>query len=290
MKHKRNLKYFFSSLVCVFFLSAFSFLLAHTSLADYTYKPLESIPGFESAATDFPTFALNLYKFGIWVIGICALLMITVGGFMYLISAGNTSKMDSAKKIISDAILGLIIALGAYFLLFTINPDLVNVNITLKPLSGVGATSVSTGGNSTGASSGAGGTCQTVTTGVCTPDSLANTCFGSNAKLASSICMKESGGTEGIPSGMDKCQPGGEVVSWGLFQINISANKVNGLNCPSAFSKVYTASNHNCVIVNRSLYDQCVTAAKDSATNIATACSLSNGGSSWKSWANECGF
>lgn len=181
MKRNKIFKYWLSFFAIGFFgLMVFSFF-PKAALADYVYHPLELIPGFESATTDFPTFALNLYKFGIWIVGICALLMLTVGGFTYLISAGNTSKMDSAKKIITNAILGLIIALGAYFLLFVINPDLVNVNISLKPFSGSGASSVATGGNTTGNATGTTGGTTTTPSGNCnyqTPSAGQNVCAG----------------------------------------------------------------------------------------------------------------
>jgi hypothetical protein len=102
--------------------------------AQYTYTPMEKIPGFENA-TDFPNFLLALTKFGIWTVGIVALFMITVGGFMYMTSAGNTSRMDTAKKVIYDSLFGLIIALASWLLLFIINPDLVKVTLSIKPVS-----------------------------------------------------------------------------------------------------------------------------------------------------------
>ena len=151
MKLKTIRKYFLCFFAFSFLCLTVFFLFSHSTLADYKYTPLEHIPGFESAGSDFPAFVLGLYQFGIWVIGICAILMITVGGFMYLISAGNTSKMENAKKIITDALLGLIIALGAYFLLYTINPNLVNVTINIKPLTtGTGTTGVGTTGGKPG--------------------------------------------------------------------------------------------------------------------------------------------
>ena len=59
-------------------------------------------------------------------IGICAVLsvvMIVMGGVEYMTSELSHSK-EAGKEKIEHALLGLIIALGAYALLFTINPDL----------------------------------------------------------------------------------------------------------------------------------------------------------------------
>lgn len=101
--------------------------------AVYSYTPMENIPGFENVK-DFPAYVLSITKFAIWAVGIAALFMITVGGFMYMTAAGNTSRMDSAKKVIFDAVIGLIVVLSAWLLLYVINPDLVKVTISLIPM------------------------------------------------------------------------------------------------------------------------------------------------------------
>lgn len=135
-KTKKN----FLLVFCFLFLAFFLVPLVVT--ADYTYTPMENIPGFENIS-DFPDYLLAIYKFGIWTVGIVALFMITFGGFMYMTAAGNTSRMDSAKRVIFDAFYGLIVALAAWLILFVINPDLVKVNISLKA---VQAPSTSEGG------------------------------------------------------------------------------------------------------------------------------------------------
>ena len=49
---------------------------------------------------------------------------------MYLTSAGNTSAMGNAKGVITDAIIGLVLAISAWFLLNFINPDLLSGDLT----------------------------------------------------------------------------------------------------------------------------------------------------------------
>jgi hypothetical protein len=121
-----------TALIANFFLVSASFFPL-AALAAYTYNPMEPIPGF-GAVSDFPTYILNIYKFGIWTVGIAALLMISIGGFMYFTSAGNTAKLGQAKKVIFDALFGLIVALAAWLLLYVINPDLVKVSIKIVPV------------------------------------------------------------------------------------------------------------------------------------------------------------
>lgn len=67
-------------------------------------------------------------------IGICAVLamgMIVLGGLEYMTSELGSSK-ESGKKKITGALLGLVLALGSYALLNTINPDLLNTDINIE--------------------------------------------------------------------------------------------------------------------------------------------------------------
>ncbi|MDO8565747.1 MAG: hypothetical protein Q7S04_00995 [Candidatus Moranbacteria bacterium] len=101
-----------------------------TSAGGMKYVLLEKIPGLTNAdGSDLPKYIKAIYSTGLVVIVLSALFMLSVGGFMYLTSAGNTSAMGTAKEVIFDSIIGLVIALSAWLLLNVINPDLVNVTI-----------------------------------------------------------------------------------------------------------------------------------------------------------------
>lgn len=111
---------------------ASSFSLAQA--ANFDYKLLETFPGFFKAGdplSDLPLLLTSLYNLGIWLVGISALFMIVVGGFMYIASAGNKSTAGSAKSIITDALTGLVVALASWLFLYVINPDLVEINLSL---------------------------------------------------------------------------------------------------------------------------------------------------------------
>lgn len=125
------------------FIKLFAFVLSSLFLAvpllssaadEFNYTPLENIPGTATTSGDFYEYVQAIYKFGIWAVGIAALLMITIGGFMYITSAGNTASMGKAKGVITDAIIGIVLALTAYLLLYIINPDLVTIQ-RLSPIS-----------------------------------------------------------------------------------------------------------------------------------------------------------
>jgi hypothetical protein len=64
-------------------------------------------------------------------IGICAVLavvMILFGGIEYMTSELISSK-EAGKERIRNALLGLVLALGAWTILYTINPNLLNSDI-----------------------------------------------------------------------------------------------------------------------------------------------------------------
>ncbi len=69
-----------------------------------------------------------IIKLVMGIIGVLAVLMVVVGGIEYM-STVNLGEKEGARARITSAILGLLLALGAFLILKTINPDLVNVNI-----------------------------------------------------------------------------------------------------------------------------------------------------------------
>jgi len=126
-------KYFF--LFLFFFLSCGIFFLPYSvTSAGLQYTLLEKIPGFsDTSGSDLSGYILAIYNLGLAVVTLSAVFMISIGGFLYLTSAGNTSSMGTAKGIIFDAVIGLVIALSSWVLLNVINPDLVNVKIISLP-------------------------------------------------------------------------------------------------------------------------------------------------------------
>lgn len=68
-----------------------------------------------------------IYDYGIMVGGILAALMLMGGGLIWLTSGGDSGKVSKAKDIIAGSITGVVLLMGAYFILNTINPDLVEM-------------------------------------------------------------------------------------------------------------------------------------------------------------------
>ena len=116
--------------------------------AAFSYTPMEPIPG-TGTVNDLPGLLVAIYKFGLWAIGIAALLMISIGGFSYMTSAGNTSKAAVGKKMITDAIIGLILALIAALLFTVINPNITSVNLQITPVDVSNSSSTNASTNTT---------------------------------------------------------------------------------------------------------------------------------------------
>lgn len=237
----------------------------------------------------------KLYRFGIAAGALTLVFFIVLAGYFYL-SGGETSKAKG-KSIITAALVGMSILLLSYVLLRFINPNLAQFRTVQPPIFnaslpsceeiGYGENCMITSGASQGQVfyGGGGGTCSMAPSGSPgSVESLTNSCFGKFGaevvKHASIVAMRESNGNPALPVGAKACPgnrvarcAGGEIPVWGLFQINITVHKVNGLDCPKAFSNGWTCSK-GCTVVNPDLYNKCVSAVKNPQYNTAVACDI----------------
>ncbi len=72
------------------------------------------------------------YKLFISLVGILAVIMIMVGGFQWLLAAGNAQKISGAKTTIVSALMGLILALSSYTILYIVNPQILKLNLHIE--------------------------------------------------------------------------------------------------------------------------------------------------------------
>lgn len=81
------------------------------------------------------------YTFFCGVVGILAAVNIIWGGYKYITSFGNASRMSDAKDTIYSALFGIVLAVGAYIILYTINPNLVKFeSLNIKSISTIATT------------------------------------------------------------------------------------------------------------------------------------------------------
>jgi len=94
------------------------------------YEPLAPFPGVSSSGTTFQEYIPAVFNILIAVAGVLAVIMITIGGIQYM-STDSVYNKDSGRKTINAAIGGLLLALISWFILNTINPSLLNTDLTI---------------------------------------------------------------------------------------------------------------------------------------------------------------
>ncbi len=95
-----------------------------------------SFPGVNySTSTPPGTIVNGFYQFALLIGGILAFGAIVYGGVRYMTSAGNPSGQHEAKEWILSALIGIILLVGAYLILNTVNPNLTHLDLpTLQPV------------------------------------------------------------------------------------------------------------------------------------------------------------
>lgn len=95
------------------------------------YNLIEPLPGIQQVL-DFPDFISRFVPFLLAFAALAAFVQIVFGGILRATSGGNPTAIGDANDRIWQAILGLILALSAYLILYTINPDLVSLRFFPK--------------------------------------------------------------------------------------------------------------------------------------------------------------
>ena len=76
---------------------------------------------------------IHFYKWMVDSAVIIAIIMLMIGGIRYSLGAGS-DQIAGAKKMMTNALTGLVLLLSAYLVLFTVNPDLVSLQVPRLPL------------------------------------------------------------------------------------------------------------------------------------------------------------
>jgi hypothetical protein len=95
------------------------------------YVPLAEIEGFNDSG-DTPELGPLLqliFNWGIAIAVVLSIVMIILGGIQYMTIDSISGKSDGIRKI-QGALAGLILAVSSWLILRTINPQLINLDIT----------------------------------------------------------------------------------------------------------------------------------------------------------------
>lgn len=107
-----------------------------------SFIPEIPIPGlFEETPADgtlLGKYIRAIYVYFIWIVGILGVVMIIWGGVRWIGAAGNPGRIKEAKDVVTNAIIGIILALSSVVILNTINPAFLSLQgLDLKKVVGV---------------------------------------------------------------------------------------------------------------------------------------------------------
>lgn len=112
---KQNIKiYLYSSLFLVLLFGGI-FFISQNALAAPEFDPggnLQTATGL--GANDPQTIAITIINVILGLLSLFVLVMILFAGFMWMFSAGNSEKVNKARGILVNAIIGLAIVLASY--------------------------------------------------------------------------------------------------------------------------------------------------------------------------------
>lgn len=134
--NKKFLTTIIFSLFVVFVFATTALAAQHTGAQPKGYELLAPIPGSGIPAVaplgqgGLAKYLQSLFNLGLGIIIALAVVMIVIGGAQYL-STDAVSGKEGGKDKLWHAVQGLIIALGAFLILNTINPDILKLNLDL---------------------------------------------------------------------------------------------------------------------------------------------------------------
>ena len=137
-------------LILLLVVSGWLFVSASSALAQTDYQLLAPLPGYVKTTagnrTTASAYISGIFTLLIAVAGGLAVIMIIWGGIKYMSTDAIGGKSE-AKDTIQNAIWGLLLALGAYIILNTINTRLTDFNLNIERLpSGPSAGGTGVGG------------------------------------------------------------------------------------------------------------------------------------------------
>ena len=259
----------------------------------------------------------NVIGWLVAILSVIAAIVIVYAGIKLVTSGGNQSAMESAKSMISNVIIGYIIVLAGWLLIDFGMKSLVDqgdfgvwnvIECVVQPVAvwndsisrgSAGLTAINPDGTfALDSGLGTQGACTIAPSGACSLSAIQAAGFGNLSNDAALIAGAESGCNPNSESRTDTTSDG-RTYSVGTWQINLSSTVLSCdgvvLDCPSAFR--YTGRRNNFgvkiqEVINESLYQQCLTLAKQPSCNNSTAATLARNSGDMGDWAcsaKKCG-
>ncbi len=99
-----------------------------------------NLPGSLSVVSSPGGWIKSFYNYALFISGFLAFGAIVYGGIKYAIARGNPSQESEARQWIWSALLGMLLLAAAYLILYTVNPNLVNLSLPNLPQAQIAAT------------------------------------------------------------------------------------------------------------------------------------------------------
>lgn len=105
------------------------------NIPNVTFSGVDEIDNKTKASIPFlAEYIRGIYVYLIGIAGVIAGVMSVMGGFQYLTAGGDAGKVKEAKERITNAVIGVILLLGAFTILKTVSPSLVELKGLEIPL------------------------------------------------------------------------------------------------------------------------------------------------------------
>jgi len=128
---KKSILIQLSALTLVLLIGVVVYAQEDNALEVDTLTNIPNLTDFESNTRDLPSFLQNLYRYGIGIAAILAVVMITWGGFQYMMSEIPGVRTEKRARIV-QAIFGLILVLLPVLVFTIINPAILDLDAGLN--------------------------------------------------------------------------------------------------------------------------------------------------------------
>jgi hypothetical protein len=136
MKRNKALNFIKFSLIGFLAVAFLGIMPAQAIENPIIFEPQIGVPGFdtktpmtESSITYIGQMIKAFYDYGLAIGGILAAIVLMAGGLIWLVSGGSSDKITQAKGLIMGSIIGIGLLFGAWIILNTINPYLLDFRI-----------------------------------------------------------------------------------------------------------------------------------------------------------------
>lgn len=113
----KKLRWLFAGVTLVIGVTALATLVPHTALAQFDPSDAATAAnqfGISTARFDLRSLIITIVKYLLGFVGLIAVIIVIYGGYLYMVSQGDAKKVELAKKVIINGLIGLVIIIGAY--------------------------------------------------------------------------------------------------------------------------------------------------------------------------------